>query len=231
MTGRVRTHQGVLGGLNHIARQALRGPEAVRSYDVATELAVTASRLAQPAARGAGLKCSAKHFETAKRPDLAARCRALAKALAANDPAPTLKCALSAARSLAAEGKWDGVATTIEDAIKAAPEPGTSLLQAPILLEEACLKLGKVTEGQAWLARARALVDRQPLTDGGRKESCCEGGPPPGPGRNWPCLSGERELSPAAGSARATASATGHASSRPILRRRDRPVPSALCAA
>lgn len=143
----------------------LRAPPDKRdqwNYETAVALAAGAHSFSTSEARIFGLAQSAELFDAAKRPDLAQQCRDLAEAIAADDPAAALQCALASARRLAGEGKWEDAAAAIEG--PATRQQGTvETLQAALLLQEAYLRTGKPEEAERWYQTASDLVDQLPL--------------------------------------------------------------------
>lgn len=101
---------------------------------------------------------AADMFERGGQTEQAARCRDLAKALAAGDPKAALQCALTSARSLATHGKWDEVVKGLQPAVAAAPDSSPDVLQAAMLLAEAHLRLGKPADAEPWMTKAKSLI-------------------------------------------------------------------------
>jgi len=143
----------------------LRAPPDKRdawNCETAVALATGADSFPTAEARIFGFTQAADLFAAANRPDLAQQCRALAEAIAADDPLAALQCALASARRLAGEGKWEDAAATLEG--PASNQPGTvETLQAALLLQEAYLRTGEPAEAERWYQTASELISELPL--------------------------------------------------------------------
>jgi hypothetical protein len=131
--------------------------------EAADTMVATAPQWPDTTTRAAALEEAARMYEHGGQPVSAQRARDLAKALAAGDPKAALQCALTSARSLSSEGKWDEVVKALGPAV-VKQSASAEVLQATLLLCEAHLRLGDSNEADRLMAKARELLDVLPLS-------------------------------------------------------------------
>lgn len=78
--------------------------------------------------------------------------------LIAGKPDAIFKFSLSIAQSAAAGGQWDAAVAVLQPAVAAAPESSPDLLEAAMLLTEAHLRLGRPSDAEPWLTKAKSLI-------------------------------------------------------------------------
>ena len=159
---------GILANLRLLPNSAPQGQQQQWASEVGMALLRAAPRYPKPEWRAAGLNEAANLFEQAGRKDLADKARALATALAQNDPKALFACALTAAQSAANESRWQDVEKQLEPALANPPETNKSLLDATLLLERAKRNLGKTAEAESWLSKEKTLVGQVGLSAGER---------------------------------------------------------------
>lgn len=168
LEGKYEVYVANLGAhLRNMVDMAPAGQERRWAFETGLQLLGAATRFPTAEFRATGVADAAELLAQGGREDLAEQARAFSAALARGDPHALLKCALSAARSAAAEGCWLDVEKQLEPVVtgKAASR---DLLQATLLLERAKRSLKKPAEADTCLVQAKSLVSQIGLSAGER---------------------------------------------------------------
>ncbi|PIY43019.1 MAG: hypothetical protein COZ06_23780, partial [Armatimonadetes bacterium CG_4_10_14_3_um_filter_66_18] len=156
----------LFGYLRGIPDQASPGQERIAALETGFQLIEAARQSSVPDDRTSGVAEAAALLERGGRRDLADQARALAAALAQGDPSALLSCVVITAKTAAAGSLWQDVESQLESALAAAGLRDRSAFEATLLLERAKRALGKPTEAETCLAKAKGLVSQVGLSGG-----------------------------------------------------------------